>query len=405
MNKTTIGRLFFTSLAFASAVAVTQDARGDEPKASAPSNPTFADLTVGRLTAPPAKNVGWVSARESVPGLYVVSPAFNGGPVAQRPVMIVADERMAAQLKSNQPFGGREEAPAACVTEAHLGLGFDSDPTKPKEWPETMTSETHAYPKSAENPMSGVIAVHSERIVENGSSVSLESVDAWVDPATRGAKLISKSSLPLKLVRGPGFGIKVYAGRDERPDGRRFVQFVVAHAKSSNASQHEVARTNQMWTMRQDGNINHASGCGHMRVGLPIDGKDGKNGEMATVVATVILPSLGDGEPPTTTPSTTPPAPTPPPPPPVVNAKGKNAGKKPAPPPSLSTLLSMVNADGTAKEVKEREIRSRMVNIQVSVSQISREKDPLVSVSSTWGGREQVDRVADVSGGAELSPF
>ena len=41
----------------------------------------------------------------------------------------------------------------------------------------------------------------------------------------------------------------------------------------------------------------------------------------------------------------------------------------------------------------EREVRTRMVDIQVSVSQTASEKEPLVSVSSTWGGREQVTRV------------
>jgi hypothetical protein len=69
---------------------------------------------------------------------------------------------------------------------------------------------------------------------------------------------------------------------------------------------------------------------------------------------------------------------------------------KPAPPPPRPFLGRFTGQPGT----KEKEIRSRMVHVQVSVSQTAKEKDPLVSVSTTWGNRETTDRVAEASDGS-----
>jgi hypothetical protein len=196
--------------------------------------------------------------------------------------------------------------------------------------------------------------------------MTLESVDAWVDPATRGARLIGKSSLPLKLVRTPVFGLKVYAARDERPDGKRLVQFIVVRPKTTSAN----GRTSQMWSMRQEGIVAHSSGCGHARLALPADAK---SGETATFVATVVLPALdGSG-----TPSVT-----------KVEPKAEAKDAKPRP---VAFFPGMKRGSGVEGE-NEREVRTRMLHVQVSVSQTSREKEPLVSVSSSWGGREQLDR-------------
>lgn len=306
----------------------------------------FAELPVGRFTAAPAKKPGWISPRESVRGLFVVANGSGGHP-QERYVSIVTDERLAAGIKSANRFVRfGSEGPSGCLSESFDDDGADR---KDREWPADLAPEVNGFMRSPDNPRSGVLAVHSERVVEQGEGATLESVDAWVDPNTRGAKLIAKTSLPLKLVRGPTFGVKVYAGRDERPDGKRWVQFVVVRAKSATAP-----RGDQMWSMRQDGSMAHSSGCGHARLALAADAKDG---DTATFVVSTLLPSLTAGEPP----------------------------KASASPP----------ADKTGAQ--DREVRSRLMNVQVSVSQTSRDKDPLVSVSSSWGSREQVDRVADNS--------
>jgi len=275
MKSSKLMRVVLGMAAITGTLVLAQDARGGDA-------PTFSELPVGRITTPPSKKVYSVSAQESVPGFFLVSPPHNSTlPPLQRRLSITTDARLAAALKSGNGFSPSEHITSGCLSQMQLSPFEDGE--KEREWDENQSLDADAYPKNADNPMSGVVAIHSERIVEQDGAVTLESVDAWVDPATRGARLISKASLPLKLVRAPAFGMKVYAGRDERPDGRRFVQFVIVRPQTS-----QTARTTQMWSMRQDGAMAHASGCGHLRVALPIGG----DGDTATIITTVELPTL-----------------------------------------------------------------------------------------------------------------
>lgn len=359
MRTMTPVRLLVSLGVIAGALASTGDARGGDA-------PGFSDLPVGRFTAPPKKKVDFVSARESVPGIFVVAPQHASTlPVQHRYVSITTSARSAAAAR--QGGGLPDEEPSACITEMHrMALGTEE---KDLEWEENHVTEAHAYPRTGDNPMSGVVAIHVERVVEQNGSATLESVDAWVDPQTRGARLIAKGNIPLKLVRTPAFGMKVYAGRDERPDGKRFVQFVVVRPAAASSA---ASRATQMWAMRQDGDVVHSSGCPHQRVAIPVEGK---GGDTATVVATVVLPKLD------------------------ANGKEQKEQKEtppPAPPrakPKPRQVFFPARFGGEMGAGKESEIRSRMMHIQVSVSQTAREKEPLVSVSSSWGGREQVDRV------------
>ena len=357
MKTTTSVRMLVSLGVLAGALASARDAHGGDA-------PTFSELPVGRFTAPPKTRIDSVPARESVPGIFVVSPQHaNNVPARQRYVSITTDAGVAAALRSGSL---PETAPSACLTELHRRTFSEGD-ERGSEWEENLATEAQAFEKHSENAWSGVIALHTERVVEQNGSVSLESVDAWIDPHTRGARLISRGSVPLKLVRAPAFGVKVYAGRDERPDGKRFVQFVVVHGSSS-----RLDRTGQMWAMRPDGDVVHSSGCGHQRVAIPVEGK---GGDAATIVATVMLPKLDASgkevkEPATTTTAAAKP---------VLRIR-----------PAFFGVRAAAVGSGAGKE---SEVRSRVMNIQVSVSQTAREKEPLVSVSSSWGGREQVDRI------------
>jgi hypothetical protein len=329
--------------------------------------PKFGDLPVGRFTTPPTKKVGSVGARESVPGLFVVPP---GNGLRGDATTIVADPRLVPFIKTGQGWN-QEDNPSACVLE-NRGFSFDTLVDQTHEWSENLSAEAQAWRRSGDNPMSGVTAVHVERIVEQNGTTTLESVDAWVDPGTRGARLISKASLPLKLVRGPMFGMKIYAGRDERPDGKRFVQFVAVRSSSA-----ENARTGQMWSMRPDGQVAHSSGCGHARLGLPADGTN----DTGTFVATVLLEGAKDGDKKDIDKNDNG----------VVASPVRPTRAKPAP----------GAAPPVRRSTTESEVRSRMVHIQVSVSKTSRDKDPVVSVSSSWAGREQVERSGLSSGAVE----
>ena len=345
-------------------LAIAGDTRGD-------SAPTFAELPVGRLSVPSQRTPGAISARESVPGIFVVPPRYGYGG-GRRYVSISADARVAAAQKGGDHWDPSRSMPTGCVAQLHRSrLSFGDGDAGDSEWDENLATEVQAYSKTADNPSSGVMAVHSERIVEQGGVVTLESVDAWVDPATRGARLISKASLPLKLLREPAFGMKVYAGRDERPDGKRFVQFVVIRPEGPH-----MERTSQVWAMRQEGSLAHSSGCSHQRVAIPLDEA---SGDTATVIATVLLPAPGAsagearrGSPPPVAPPPTPNVRTPP-----------------------RAFLGAAGAGPIPAGFKEVELRTRVMHIQVSLSRTAREKEPLVSVSSSWGGREQVDRVIE----------
>jgi hypothetical protein len=59
-----------------------------------------------------------------------------------------------------------------------------------------------------------VTALRAERLLVEGQSASLEITDLWIDPRSRGLRIIKSERLPLGvLARGPG-GADVYAYRD-----------------------------------------------------------------------------------------------------------------------------------------------------------------------------------------------
>src|SRR5262249_18386750 len=129
----------------------------------------------------------------------------------------------------------------------------------------SFTAETQVSPKNADDPTSGVTAVHVERVIDQGGGASLESVDAWVDPATQGARLIARSVVPLVLA-GPASGTKVFVGRDERPNGKRFLQVVLVPPRPAPGTANVFAR--QAWVRARD-TFAHGS-CSHIRVALTL---------------------------------------------------------------------------------------------------------------------------------------
>jgi hypothetical protein len=331
-------------------VAFASPAAAGEP--SAPPPPVFSKLPIGTLTAPPSKGAPRsIAARETAPGFYVAASQFSGKiPAMHRFVTVLGDRAQAEALKPGargpKPFprGQTAESNGVCLAETPMDLRMmqmsmeDLNP-RATEWHE-FQEQVQAYPRNKENPRSGVVAVHSERFVEHDGSASIESVDAWVDPDTRGVRLIGKATLPLVPVATIGFGLRVFAGRDERPTGKKLVQFVLIPPKSAARAM----RQTPVWATQGDGDVVHG-GCGHLRVGLPVEELDG---EHAVFRAEVQLP---------------------------------NAEKSAASAPK-------------AKEESPRpdEIRVRPLAVQVSISKTTRDKEPVVSVSYGWAGRERFER-------------
>jgi hypothetical protein len=309
--------------------------------------PVFSKLPIGMLTEPPSKaGPSSITARESAPGFYLASPMFSGKiPAMHRFVAVTADPAQAEAMRTGargakpSPRAPSTESSGVCLAETAMDvrmLQMNAEEQNPRlgEWHE-FQEQVQAYPKNKENPRSGIVAVHSERFVEQGGRASIESVDAWVDPDTRGVRLLGKASLPLVAVGTTGFGVRVFAGRDERPNGKKLVQFVLVAPKPAS----RMVRQTPVWAMGSDGDVVHG-GCGHLRVGLPVEDLDG---EHAVFRAEVQLPNAS-----------------------AMKAKDE--------------------------ATKSDEVRVRPLSVQVSVSKTTRDKEPVVSVSYGWAGRERLER-------------
>jgi hypothetical protein len=293
----------------------------------------------------------------------VVVPKFPPQVAARsRFVSVVGEAKSAEQINKGEGVDAEEREIGACFSDGAMSSDGDSESPsdgpghpRPREWSASQGWQVNLWPRSKENQSAGVTAVHRERLVqesgESGESgkATLESIDAWVDPVTRGVRLIARASLPLVQVGSAIGGAKVYAARDERPSGARYVHYVVVRPPASGQ------RLGGMAAMRQDGNSAHGNGCGHLRMPLAVATNDG---DTAVVMVPVELPA-------------------------APKAKGEERAAR-------------VN-DAREPEAVEREIRTRDMQIHVGVSQSSRDKEPLLAVSFGWATREQVQRVADAS--------
>jgi hypothetical protein len=344
-------RIFIASV-FLSVFALSATARGEEP-----TFPTFGELPIGSTTSPPRTRLERIPARESVPGFYIAVPKDMRGLAAARRVLVVGDAKRAVYLEKGTSSGGVDEPASACFAvderEKRLEAGMSD---KPVEWDQDLGSVANLWTRTAEIPMSGVAPVHMERVTvaADGLTATLDSVDAWVDPSSRGVRLIGKASLPLKHVGVAPNGGKIFAGREERGDRRR-VQFVVMRPRDSLANQF-----GSTFVRRLEGDVIQNTDCAHIRVALAVT----KEGDAALVSVPVVLPSL-DGRPV--------PRPT--------ELHGVRARR------------SSFQLPSSGGEPDMRELRLREAAIQLSVSQTSRDKEPVVSLSSRWISREQVQRV------------
>lgn len=316
--------------------------------ASAKDGPAWSDLPVGRVTTAPSpkQRPAAIGAREKTPGMFVVAPRFAGNmPDGSRHVAVVGDAKVAERIRSGGGFSTDSDR-SACFMESTARFG---NTTSPPTWDNNQMWQVNLWPKSRTNPQAGVAAVHVERLVERDGALVLESTDAWVDPATRGARTIGRAELPLRLVGSAIGGVKVYAARAHASDGVDSVEFVVVHDALSVAG-----GMGSMTVMRQDGRGARSSGCGHVRVSLPIS-TDG--GESAVVVAPVALPALDRRD----------------------DDDAKDDAKGAKMPPGVPRM-------------QEAEVRTRDVQVHVSVSKTSRDKTPVLAVSFGWASREQTQR-------------
>jgi hypothetical protein len=179
---------------------------------------------------------------------------------------------------------------------------------------------------------SAVQALHSERVAAvDDMHATLEWADAWVDPSTRGVRLIGKGSLPLRLVSGLPGGAQVWAARDGE-----HVHVVLSEGASKKQS---FGGIDQLMAFTARG-MSHASGCHHIRVGLHAEKG---SADTASIRAAIQLPPLDDAA-----------------------ARGPLKGKG-----QMTT------------------VRVRPISVNASVTWTSRDKEPVIAISTGWRAREQ----------------
>ena len=364
------------------------------PGAHAGEVPGYGALAAGHVSRlPTAKIPASIAAREKVPGFFPVRQKFSSDvPVSARHITIATEQKQADAIREGSGSGNELEVGACMSEQQQSGHSEDDDvDVEAHEWTMGQMREVNLWPKSKDNEQGGVSAVHSEKVVETNGQVSLESVDAWVDPVTLGARLIGRASLPLTPVGSAVGGVKVYAARDERGPGARFVQFVVVRPATASS-----ARSGTMMAIRQDGANAYGNGCGHLRITLVVGAT---NHDSALVIAPVEIASTVVAAPPPEAPMA------------ALDddehgaddrddlaeKKAKPGMKKrrfPRPKPSSPSANAAAD-EGAMNPMVERESRNRDMQIHLSVSQSAREKEPLLAVSFGWAGRESVIRTTE----------
>ena len=316
--------LAFTALT----IATVTDAQADD-RSSGASGAAFSTLPSGTVPLPPkAKAPSRIAGSEKVAG-FVIAGRKGGGDY----VTLVPNAKVAKQIND----GTRDDsslAGEACFTEDRPGSrrGFgDDDSDQPRAWRSDLQPALTLNASSSQGQHPSVTAIHSERIAEEGGNATLEVIDAWVDPVTRGARLIARASVPLELVSTLLGGTKVYAARESQS-----VHVILVTAKA-----HRTAGQGGLFAIA-DNNV-ASSGCDHIRATIKTEKGQGQT---ASFISNVELPSL----------------------------EPKDAKEPEAKP-------------GTAQARPEARIRP--IHVHASVTWPSREKEALLSVSAGWDSRER----------------
>jgi hypothetical protein len=308
-------------------VIFVSDAAGDG-RAGGASTATFSSLPAGTVSLPPrARTPASIPGRERVPGFVVVAEKKGRGDY----VSVVASARRAKQISDGMGFGDDTSlAGEACFTQGQDSRRGRDGGEAETSWLPNLQQLVVLSTSTQQGQHPTVEAMHSERIVEEGGHVTMETVDAWVDPLTRGVRLIGRATVPLELIASTFGGNRVFAVRD-----KEVVHVVLVTPRE------RTRRAREALFAVAGGDVFN-SGCDHLRVTLKAEKGQG---ETASFISVVELPSL-------------------------VGDPGAAKGKAAAP--------------GVVETT-----RVRPMHIHASASWAIRDKEPLLSVSAGWDGRER----------------
>lgn len=325
--------LCLAAVAIATVTDAKADAKADERSTGATSA-TFASLPTGTVPLPPKARVpSTIPGGEKVAGFLVSARKGQADFVT-----LVSSAKMAKQMNE----GFREDTSLvgeACFTEDQQGLRR-GDETE-RAWRPDLQPMLGMSTSSRGGQRPTVTAVHSERIAEEGGKTSLEVIDAWVDPVTRGVRLIARSSVPLELVSTVLGGTKLYAARDAQSV---HVILVTPNVRRSSGRGGLFAIAD---------NAVFSSSCDHIRTTLKTEKGQGQT---ASFISNVELPPLEK------------------------DAKDRAESKPDAKDAKFGITLGAPT---------RTEVRVRPIHVHASITWPSREKEPLLSVSAGWDSREQ----------------
>lgn len=334
----------------------------------------FASLPTGQVTQHPVGEAPKaIAAAEKVPGFIVARPPSEprtGGKFDF--VMMFSSAKAAKDFSTGNGFGMTDETHDVCFSERAVDLDIDES-GGPAEWSPSLEPGVHMAPHFLPVPRSKtgkatsfrdmprkfeVTAVHQERFVDlGGGKAQLEMQDAWVDPSTRGARPIgAKATLTLaKVADAPG-GLVIYAARE-----RTHVQFVVHRAPSperdpsagptSFAERRQQEMSRMPILIEASSGMHDASTCGFARI--PLHAEHGV-GEMARIDTQVVSVMPPEDQP----------------------------EKKESP---LQALLG----NDAAQDLNQPELHVRPMSINLSTSWTTRDKEPVISITFGWAGRDK----------------
>jgi hypothetical protein len=323
------------------------DSKSDATPPVSTPNIVFRSLPTGHVSTMPSDSTrpASIAPGSKADGIWVVRQPRTGMSADIAEAYVVGSEAMAKSIKSGS-FSNDEDNPGCIMTSMQRGsAGDDGGPWQSFAESRNQIDWRASSPKAsaeekAMNPR--VHSAHVERFSKTpDGKATLDWADAWIDPVSAGAKSIAKGSLSLaKVATGPS-GLEVFAAKE---DG--WVHFVVRTGEvkeedagflRSMAKQIQATLPNDFGGMSTD--------CGFMRVSLPAGAK---SNDMATFETEAVLPPA------------------------------KKPGADSTDPTDMASKLRAL-----------REIRRRQLLVNVSTTQSSADKEPVVSVAFGWGGPEE----------------
>jgi hypothetical protein len=258
------------------------------------------------------------------------APAAIGAGETMDGVSIIRTTEPRIAVVQHLPTGGRPTGNRSLGGETQRGPVFETIAAGPGRCIAFPANDAELDANLMMMSNAGVVPIRSERLVEGSDGgMTLEIEQGWLDAGTMGARSVSRSALPLvELGRGPGDGghggaLAVYGYRTEEG-----VEVLVPVASS-------------MVFRDAEGSVG-TSRCGFARLVLPA------YKTASTVVA---------------------------------------VGPWPAPPPPMTpapAATPMTPAPATTPAPVAGAPVSRNVQVSVSLSKMSRDPAPVLSVSVTW---------------------